>query len=67
MNEELKPFLAGFDLAGRRLHNGKLESYYSGDGCVIDDWPHEVRLFGNAYTLEKVIKGNEGYEAGVYV
>jgi hypothetical protein len=67
MNELLKPFLAGFDLAGRRLPNGKLEAYYSGEGCVIDDWPEEIELFGNTYTLEEVIKGVEGYESGVYV
>jgi hypothetical protein len=34
---------------------------------VIDDWPQEVRLFDNTYTLEDVVKGVNGYEAGVYV
>ena len=33
----------------------------------IDDWPKEVRLFDNTYTLEDVVKGNNGYESGVYV
>jgi hypothetical protein len=65
MNEELKPFIAGFDLAGKRLPNGKLQCY--GDKNTIDDWPEEVELFGRTYTLENVIKGVEGYEAGVYV
>ena len=27
MNEELKPFVAGFELAGRRLSNGKIQCY----------------------------------------
>ena len=65
MNEELKPFVAGFDLAGRRLSNGKIQCY--GDKITIDDWPQEVELFGSIYTLENVIKGVEGYESGVYV
>jgi hypothetical protein len=66
MDEKLKPFLAGFDLAGQRLPNGKLQCYHNGDS-VIDDWPQEVRLFDNTYTLEDVVKGVNGYESGVYV
>jgi hypothetical protein len=66
MNEKFKPFLAGFDLAGQRLPNGKLQCYGTGD-AVIDDWPKEVRLFDTTYTLEDVVKGNNGYESGVYV
>lgn len=66
MNEQLKPFLAGFDLAGQRLPNGKLQSYGLKDG-LMDDWPDEVELFGRTYTLEEVIKGKNGYESGVYV
>jgi hypothetical protein len=33
----------------------------------MDDWPEEVELFGITYVLENVIKGEEGYESGVYV
>ena len=66
MDEKFKPFLAGFDLAGQRLPNGKLQCYHDGD-AVIDDWPQEVRLFDNTYTLEDVVKGVDGYESGVYV
>jgi hypothetical protein len=66
MDEKFKPFLAGFDLAGQRLPNGKLQCYNDGD-AVIDDWPQEVRLFDNTYTLEDVVKGVNGYESGVYV
>ena len=66
MNEQLKSFVAGFDLAGKRLPNGKLESFLS-DGALLDDWPQEVELFGNTYTLEEVVKGVNGYESGVYV
>lgn len=65
MNEELKPFVAGFDLAGKRLPDGKLQCY--GGVTTIDDWPEEVRLFDTTYTLERVIKGVDGYESGVYV
>ena len=66
MNELLKSFLAGFDLAGKRLSNGKLQSYGLQER-LMDDWPEEIELFGNTYTLEEVIKGVEGYESGVYV
>jgi hypothetical protein len=65
MNEQFKPFLARFDLVGRRLPDGKLESFGLKEG-LIDDWPEKVELFGNTYTLEEVIKGVE-YESGVYV
>ena len=66
MNEQLKPFLAGFNLAGQRLPNGKLQSFGFREG-LLDDWPEEVVLFGSTYTLEEVIKGKDGYESGVYV
>jgi hypothetical protein len=66
MDEKLKPFVAGFNLAGQRLPNGKLQCYGNRDS-VIDDWPQEVRLFDNNYTLEDVVKGVNGYESGVYV
>ena len=66
MDEKFKPFVAGFDLAGQRLPNGKLQCYGNRD-AVIDDWPQEVRLFDNTYTLEDVVKGVNGYESGVYV
>jgi len=65
MDEKFKPFLAGFDLAGRRLPDGKLQCY--GSGAMINDWPKQVRLFNNTYTLEEVIKGVDGYESGEYV
>ena len=66
MNEQLKPFVAGFDLAGKRLPNGKLKSFWSGE-TLLDDWPQEVELFDTTYTLEEVVKGVNGYESGVYV
>lgn len=66
MNEvEQKHFLAGFDLAGQRQPNGKLKAYL-GDS-VLDEWPDTVTLCGNTYTLEDVVKGDEGYESAVYV
>ena len=66
MNEQLKPFLAGFELAGKRLPNGKLQSYGLHED-LLDDWLAEVKLFNNTYTLEEVILGKDGYESGVYV
>ena len=70
MNAELTPFLAGFELAGKRLPDGNLESYKFGPyprKAVMKDWPETVTLFGTSYSLEHVIKGNDGYESGVYV
>lgn len=69
MYESLKPFLAGFDLAGKRLPDGNLESYLYSPyprKVIMKDWPKKVGLFGNTYTLEEIIKGNDGYESGLY-
>lgn len=62
---DLHRFVAGFDLAGKRLPNGKLQAYL--DDELLDDWPSEITFKGTTYTLEDVIKGNDGYESGVYV
>mgnify|MGYP006288882691 CR=1 FL=1 len=66
MNEKLKPFLAGFDLVGRRLPNGRLQSY-SFPKPEIDEWPEEVEMLGNTYTLDDVTKLDDGYESASYV
>ncbi len=65
MNDtQIKHFLAGFDLAGKRLPNGKLQAYLG--ESLLDDWPKEVTLGGNTYTLEEVDCGSEGYETALY-
>jgi hypothetical protein len=65
-DEDMKSaFLADLSLAGQRQDDGTLKSYSS--ECVLDDWPLEVAMCGHIYTLENVIKGNNGYESGVYV
>ena len=66
MSEKLKPFLAGFDLVAQRLPNGKLHSYYGLQTELMDDWPKKVELAGNTYTLERVVKGDEGHESAEY-
>ena len=65
MKTELQPFMAGFTVAGRRNKDGKLESYIA-EGALLDDWPEEVKLFGNTYTLEGINRGVDGYESGEY-
>lgn len=66
MNDENKKhFLAGFDLAGRRDADGKLHAYLG--ESTLDEWPQEVTLCGNTYTLEDVTVGAEGYESALYV
>ena len=67
MDELLKPFIAGFDLAGQRQKDGALKPYGNVNQNSIPDWPKEVTLFGTTYTLEKVVKGDHGYESGMYV
>jgi len=65
MEEHLKHFVAGFELAGKRLISGKLRSCLERD-IEIDDWPKEVTLFGHTYNLEGVTEGVEGYENADY-
>lgn len=69
MRDELLPFFAGLSLAGQRLPNGQLKGYIGNptlQNQTIDNWPDEIRLYHNTYTLENVIKGKNGYECAVY-
>lgn len=63
-DNEKSSFLAGFDLAGQRKSDGKLYAYIS--KSVIDEWPNELELMGNTYTLENIIRGENGYESAQY-
>jgi hypothetical protein len=51
--ETLHQFLAGFELAGEKLPNGKIRSTHD-RSTEIDEWPQEIKLFGNTYVLEDV-------------
>lgn len=65
MDNTLQEFIAGFELAGRRAADGKIYPF----GLAtepIDMWPETVRVFNHSYTLEQVVKGNDGYESAVY-
>jgi len=55
VKEELKPFMAGFDLGGWRLADGTLES---SSGEKLNEWPGVIELFGLEYELETVKPGN---------
>lgn len=63
--EQHKGFLSGFELTGKRLPNGKIQSYLTNE--ILDKWPEEVEAFGHVYTYETVEKGADGYEAAQYV
>ena len=63
MNKKLGDFLAGFELCGIRLSNGTLAS----EGTVIDEWPEEIEIFGNTYTLEEIIHSGGNHEIAQYV
>ena len=62
--DKFKPFHAGFNLSGKRGEDGKLHPFGSGES--MDDWPLEIEWQGNVYCLEDVVKGNDGFEEGVY-
>ncbi len=71
-----KPFeIAGFELFGKRLPNGKVEIGTGSVGnTVMDDFPEKVEVCGAVYTLEEVKKntdenGNirDNIEWGIYV
>jgi hypothetical protein len=71
--------IAGFELYGIRLSNGKIRLGSDGDGDIVDNFPEEVEVINNVYTLEFVRLNREecnitdpdhpGYniEWGVYV
>lgn len=66
--------LAGFDMVGRRLPDGRLQLGADGDGEIMEDWPKEATLGAgfHTYTLEEVKKQHagpkgEGIEWGIYV
>jgi hypothetical protein len=66
-DETLSTFLAGFDLAARRTKDGKLVDLFKGKAFPYSDWPEEIAIAGNVYTLEDVVKGDDGYESAMYV
>lgn len=66
MNAQLVPFMAGLELAGQRLANGKLRPHQPGTD-LLDDWPETFRLFDRTYTLEDIRRGVGGYESALYV
>lgn len=57
--------LAGIGMGGTRLPDGKIQ--ISGSGKLIPDWPSEVTLLGDTFTLESVQKGSNGWENAEYV
>lgn len=67
-DETLNTFLAGFELAATRTKDGKLVSLIGKNSPFpYSDWPEEIALAGNVYTLEFVTKGVNGYEGATYV
>jgi hypothetical protein len=68
MNEQLKPFMAGFSLCGKRQRNGKIRPHFYHDKNVleIDEWPETIELFNNTYGLEEVVSGVDCYEWANY-
>ena len=57
-------FIAGIDLSGKKLSNGKIKAYISNE--VIDIFPEEFEINSTTYTLENIIKGKDGYISAQY-
>ncbi len=57
-------FIAGIDLSGKKLSNGKIKAYISNE--VIDKFPEEFEINSTTYTLENIIKGKDGYISAQY-
>ena len=70
MDKKLEPFIAGFNLSGYRIGNAIVATVHningSHDTTKLKEWPEEVELAGNVYTLEDTIKGNDGFEEAIY-
>lgn len=61
-------FLAGFDLAGKRTNDGRLQSYLDKNTYFpFNEWPTVIQMYGNEYTLEDIVYGTDGYESALYV
>jgi hypothetical protein len=63
--EAWQSFFAGFDLGGYRQTDGTVVSI--GGDATVPDWPKEIKVFGNTYTLEHVTPGKNGWENANYV
>ena len=63
MAYHIKPqHLAGFDLIGIRLPDGRISLGADKDSSEIrDDFPEEVSLLGNTYTLENIKVNREDF------
>lgn len=65
--EAKEGMIAGFDLAGQRREDGKIEVQTDGDQLILDDWPSSVVLLGNEYTFEYLQRSESGWENAFYV
>lgn len=70
MNKPYEPKpceVAGFELCGWRLPNGKILLGSKEHGTLVDEWPKEVRLVDAVYTLEDTEWQENGFGWGFYV
>lgn len=57
--------IGGLDMGGYRQPDGAILIAIS--GTHLPDWPKEVYLLGNIFTLEDVILGENSWENAIYV
>lgn len=57
-------FIAGIELAGKKLPNGKIRAHSS--GTIIDKFPKEFTINDTTFVLENVVEGKKGYISHQY-
>lgn len=61
-------FIAGIELCGHRMPNGKIQAFpVTKDNVIIDKFPQEFTIHGNTYTLESVESNCSGFISAQYV
>lgn len=58
--------VAGFDLVGRRLPDGRIRLGTGEGGTVLDDFPETAEFDGLFYALEEIKKSKNDIEWGIY-
>lgn len=62
---EIRDFITGFDLRGRRGKDGRLHAFFDNKSS-LDNWPDKIYLDGRIYALKEVIANKDDSENAVY-
>jgi hypothetical protein len=64
---DLAGFCGGFSLCGYRQDDGTIKPVINHTNSNIEDWPEELTFGFATYTLENVVKNENGFEEAQYV